>query len=168
MMKQHALYTAEQTRELDRLAIEQGVAGYELMKRAGESLFNQIRLQWPDRGRRGRPHRHGGDRRVGPDLHLVRHQGRVGASQDHLRSLPLDTLREHLGPVDKQRLGANANQVLWTQGLDGQVAVDAAGDRTGTVNLFAGRRLDDVLSELAQEDRAAMTRAANASGRSRL
>ena len=47
-MNQHALYTAEQTRELDRLAIEQGISGYELMNRAGSSLLNNIRQQWPD------------------------------------------------------------------------------------------------------------------------
>ena len=47
-MKEHNLYTAEQTRELDRLAIEQGIAGYELMNRAGLAVLERIVEQWPD------------------------------------------------------------------------------------------------------------------------
>jgi len=43
------LYTAEQTRLLDRYAIEQaGIAGYELMKKAGASAFHAIMSRWPD------------------------------------------------------------------------------------------------------------------------
>ena len=49
MKHEYDLYTAEQTRELDRLAIEQCViSGYELMQRAGQSAFDQICQQWPD------------------------------------------------------------------------------------------------------------------------
>lgn len=49
MKHEYDLYTAEQTRELDRLAIEQcGISGYELMQRAGQSAFDQICRQWPD------------------------------------------------------------------------------------------------------------------------
>jgi len=49
MKHEYDLYTAEQTRELDRLAIEQGdISGYDLMKRAGQSAFDQIRKQWPE------------------------------------------------------------------------------------------------------------------------
>jgi hydroxyethylthiazole kinase-like uncharacterized protein yjeF len=47
-MKDHNLYTAEQTRKLDRLAIEQGTSGYELMNRAGQALLDRIVEQWPD------------------------------------------------------------------------------------------------------------------------
>lgn len=42
-----ALYTAEQTRELDRLAIEGGIAGSVLMKRAGRAAFEQLRARYP-------------------------------------------------------------------------------------------------------------------------
>lgn len=43
-----ALYTAEQVRELDRRAIvERGIAGYELMKRAGHATLNALRALWP-------------------------------------------------------------------------------------------------------------------------
>ena len=37
-------------------------------------------------------------------------------------------------------------------GGDIEVAVDAAGNRSGAVDLFAGRRLDDLLPELAHQD----------------
>jgi NAD(P)H-hydrate epimerase len=43
------LYTAYQTRELDRLTIEQGqVAGYSLMCAAGKFAFQQLLERWPD------------------------------------------------------------------------------------------------------------------------
>ena len=43
-----ALYTAAQTRELDRVAIEEyGVAGATLMQRAGEAAFDLLRARWP-------------------------------------------------------------------------------------------------------------------------
>jgi len=42
------LYTAAQVRELDRLAIEDhGVAGYTLMCRAGQAVFEAAREEWP-------------------------------------------------------------------------------------------------------------------------
>lgn len=44
-----ALYTAEQTRELDRLAIEKyRIPGYELMQRAGKAAWQALRSRWPD------------------------------------------------------------------------------------------------------------------------
>lgn len=44
----NALYRAEQVREFDRLAIEeQGIAGAELMERAGQAAFNALREAWP-------------------------------------------------------------------------------------------------------------------------
>jgi len=49
MKHEYDLYTTEQTRELDRLAVEQGdISGYDLMQRAGQSVFEQICRQWPD------------------------------------------------------------------------------------------------------------------------
>ena len=43
-----ALYTAEQVRELDRIAIEDcGVPGIKLMKRAGRAVFDAINYRWP-------------------------------------------------------------------------------------------------------------------------
>ncbi len=43
------LYTAAQVRELDRRAIEDsGIAGYELMCRAGEALLRQLKRDWVD------------------------------------------------------------------------------------------------------------------------
>ncbi len=42
------LYTAEQTRELDRIAIEEwGIPGIRLMKSAGRVVFEQISERWP-------------------------------------------------------------------------------------------------------------------------
>ena len=41
------LYTAEQTRMLDRCAIQQGIPGYELMCRAGTAAYRALRLRWP-------------------------------------------------------------------------------------------------------------------------
>jgi NAD(P)H-hydrate epimerase len=43
-----ALYTAAQVRELDRRAIEEhGIAGYELMTRAGHATLDALRAMWP-------------------------------------------------------------------------------------------------------------------------
>lgn len=43
-----ALYSAAQVRDLDRRAIEEcGIAGYELMTRAGHAALNALRAQWP-------------------------------------------------------------------------------------------------------------------------
>lgn len=43
-----ALYTAEQVRELDRIAIkERGIPGIKLMKRAGRAIFDVINHYWP-------------------------------------------------------------------------------------------------------------------------
>ena len=43
------LYTAAQVRELDRLAIAGGIAGFELMRRAGQTAFTSLQQRWPDR-----------------------------------------------------------------------------------------------------------------------
>ncbi len=43
----HYLYSVEQTRQLDRLAIHQfGIAGIELMRRAGSACFEIVQQQW--------------------------------------------------------------------------------------------------------------------------
>ena len=45
----HALYTAEQVRGFDRMAIERfGIPGLTLMERAGQAAFDLIRHRWPD------------------------------------------------------------------------------------------------------------------------
>jgi NAD(P)H-hydrate epimerase len=45
----HALYRAEQIRELDRCAIEDhGIPGAELMERAGTAAYRLLRDRWPD------------------------------------------------------------------------------------------------------------------------
>ena len=43
-----ALYTAAQTRELDRLAIAAGTPGAELMSRAGQAAFDTLCERWPE------------------------------------------------------------------------------------------------------------------------
>jgi len=44
----HALYRAEQVRELDRTAIEDhGIPGAELMERAGRAAYRLLRQRWP-------------------------------------------------------------------------------------------------------------------------
>ena len=43
-----ALYTAAQTRELDRLAIAAGTPGAELMTRAGQAAFDALCGRWPE------------------------------------------------------------------------------------------------------------------------
>src|SRR5690606_4804986 len=44
-----AVYTAAQVRELDRTAIEErGIAGYELMCRAGQAALDVLKSAWPD------------------------------------------------------------------------------------------------------------------------
>ncbi|WP_414728581.1 NAD(P)H-hydrate dehydratase [Zhongshania aliphaticivorans] len=45
---EHILYTAAQVRELDRLAIASGIAGFELMRRAGQAAFSCVQRHWPD------------------------------------------------------------------------------------------------------------------------
>ncbi|MBY4677052.1 NAD(P)H-hydrate dehydratase [Marinobacterium arenosum] len=43
-----ALYTAEQSRTLDRLAIEQqGIPGFKLMQRAAQAAFKALQVRWP-------------------------------------------------------------------------------------------------------------------------
>lgn len=42
------LYTAGQVRELDRLAIASGIAGFDLMQRAGLAAFEILQRRWPD------------------------------------------------------------------------------------------------------------------------
>ena len=43
-----AIYTADQVRALDRIAIEEmGIAGYTLMCRAGEAAVAALRQRWP-------------------------------------------------------------------------------------------------------------------------
>ncbi len=45
------LYTAAQSRELDRLAMQDhGIAGYELMCRAGGAAFDALTERWPEAG----------------------------------------------------------------------------------------------------------------------
>ncbi|NDY96936.1 NAD(P)H-hydrate dehydratase [Wenzhouxiangella limi] len=45
------LYRAEQVQALDRQAIEgHGIAGYELMQRAGRAAFRALRARWPETG----------------------------------------------------------------------------------------------------------------------
>lgn len=47
-MSDNALYTAAQTRELDRIAIEDcGIPGIRLMSRAGRASFEVLLAQWP-------------------------------------------------------------------------------------------------------------------------
>ena len=41
------LYRARDVRELDRLAIERGTSGYELMTRAGSAVLDTVRERWP-------------------------------------------------------------------------------------------------------------------------
>ncbi len=44
----YALYTAQQVRRFDRLSIEQyGIAGIELMQRAGQVAFDALKKKWP-------------------------------------------------------------------------------------------------------------------------
>lgn len=42
-----SLYTAAQTRELDRRAQATGISAYALMVRAGEAAFQYLRERWP-------------------------------------------------------------------------------------------------------------------------
>ncbi len=46
-----ALYTAAQTRELDRLAIAAGTPGADLMERAGQAAFDALCERWPQAGK---------------------------------------------------------------------------------------------------------------------
>lgn len=51
MNKNQSLYTAEQSRQLDRIAIEQcGIPGISLMKRAGRAAFQCLVSRWPKPG----------------------------------------------------------------------------------------------------------------------
>lgn len=43
-----SLYTAAQTRELDRRAVRAGLPGYGLMTRAGQAAFQLLRERWPE------------------------------------------------------------------------------------------------------------------------
>ncbi len=45
------LHTAAQCRDLDRRAIDTGIPGFELMRRAGEAAFRELLARWPDASR---------------------------------------------------------------------------------------------------------------------
>ena len=45
------LYTAKKTRQLDQLAISSGIAGIDLMERAGAACMRTLRARWPECGR---------------------------------------------------------------------------------------------------------------------
>ena len=112
-----ALYSAAQTRQLDRIAIEHhGTAGYTLMQRAGEAAFRVLRRQWP-RARRIAvvcgPGNNGGD-------------GYVVARMAHVAGLQVQTLT--LG--DPSRLQGDARS-----------ARDAARDAGVTMHAFEAGRL---------------------------
>jgi NAD(P)H-hydrate epimerase len=47
MTSPQLLYSVEQTRALDALAIAQGTSGYTLMRRAGEAALRILRSRWP-------------------------------------------------------------------------------------------------------------------------
>ena len=47
---EHALYRAEDVRELDRRAIDSGIPGRELMERAGRAAFDLLRARFPEVG----------------------------------------------------------------------------------------------------------------------
>lgn len=63
-----ALYTAAQTRTLDRCAIEDhGIPGIVLMKRAGAAAYAELRRRWPA----ARTHRACGGGNNGGDGYIV-------------------------------------------------------------------------------------------------
>ena len=59
---------------------------------------------------------------IGPLGHLVGYQCDMRAANDDGRALLLDPLSQHPGAVDEQRFGADADQVLRSQRVDGQGA----------------------------------------------
>ncbi|MEZ5536720.1 MAG: NAD(P)H-hydrate dehydratase [Thiolinea sp.] len=47
--QKYAVYTSQQVRELDRIAIEEfQIPGYELMTRAAQAAFDALRTRWPE------------------------------------------------------------------------------------------------------------------------
>ena len=146
-----ALYTAEQVRDLDRRAIhELGIAGYELMTRAGHATLDALRAVWPSTKSLAvlcGPGNNGGD-------------GYVVARVARAQGMRVNVVASG----DPQQLGGDARRAFedftaaggrvqaWSaQALDADVVVDA---------IFG--------TGLARElnaDAAAIVRAANACGR---
>lgn len=99
-----ALYTAAQTRELDRLAIDAGTPGRVLMERAGEAAFACLRLRWP-RARRITvvcgPGNNGGDGFVVARL--------AAAAGLEVRTLALGSHKEERGDAADARAACEAD-----------------------------------------------------------
>ena len=146
-----AIYTASQVRDLDRRAIDQyGIAGYELMTRAGHAALEALCALWPAArtitvlcG----PGNNGGDGYVVARLARARGLGTTVVALGDPRSLPGDALRAY----DDYAVAGGRN-VPWSPSvLEADVIVDA---------LFGTGLARPVSGEAA-----AMITAANASGK---
>jgi hydroxyethylthiazole kinase-like uncharacterized protein yjeF len=110
------LYLASQVQQLDRLAIDKfGIAGIELMKRAGASCFDAIQQHWPE-ARRLLVFAGGGNN--GGDAYIVAGLAREQGMAVHLLSLS-----------DPENLKGDAREA-WQWALEKKVDITAFQDYT--------------------------------------
>ena len=118
------LYRAEQVRELDRLAIEaHGIAGYELMVRAGEAAFAALRQRWPEAERISICC--GGGNNAGDGYVIARLALLAGLSVQVLAVKPPQSLRGDAARAARDWLAVCGSISEGDQALDGDVIVDA-------------------------------------------
>lgn len=121
-----ALYSTEQVRALDALAIEaQGIAGYTLMKRAGEAALRYLRTRWP------MSHRIvivcGGGNNGGDGYVLARFAQAAGLTVSVLAAAPIESLRNDARQAceDFRGSGGPLRPFAPEHLRDGEVIVDA-------------------------------------------
>ena len=168
-MPEQRLYTAAQTRELDRIAIEGcGIPGSTLMNRAGHAAFELIQAQWPE----GCPlavfcgtGNNGGDgfvvaalaqdRRIPVTVYQVGDPGKIGGDAASARQVALDAGVD-IQPFDDSVALDSCLVVdaLLGTGLSGDVRGDYR-DAIACVNACGQRSLATrPLTGLCKQDRA--------------
>ena len=135
------LYTAAQTRELDRIAIEEhGISGIRLMTRAGRAAFDLLQARWPDSARLHifcGTGNNGGDGFIVAELaanrgipvfvHQLGEAGKIGGDALEARTQALAAGVEVVDALDDSMLeqGVIVDALLGT-GLSGEVRPDCA------------------------------------------
>ncbi|MDT8896437.1 NAD(P)H-hydrate dehydratase [Halomonas sp. I1] len=124
-LNRHALYRAEQVRELDRRVIASGVAGFALMQRAAASAWRYLRATWPE------VHRLsvlcGGGNNGGDGHVLAALAAAEGLSVQRILVKPVEALEGDARRAAEMADAAGVGREAWHDGmrLTGELMVDA-------------------------------------------
>ena len=149
----HRLYRADQVRELDRRAIEDhGIAGYDLMQRAGAAVFAALRARWPE-ARRVLVCCGGGNN--GGDGYVIARLAREAGLE-----------AEVLAQSDPERLAGDAKRAAdaWRT-AGGTVVREAASADPGDADVIVDALLGTGLDRPVRDDYAELIGRLNGSGR---